>query len=253
MFHVEHFGAFLMENRAKLISEAANSIGITLSKEQERAFLRFLELLYESNKTTNIVAHSEEKEIIWRHFIDSMAIPPSLNRFFAKNRPIMLLDIGTGGGFPGVPLKLLYPAMQLSLMEATNKKIDFLRKLVEALCLDNVSVLWGRAEEFGQQEQYRGKYDVVVARALAELNTLVELALPFLKEKGIFIAYKGPRYNEELGKAGKAIQALGGEVQDIVESDITGIRRAFVVIRKISETPAKYPRRAGMPNKKPIL
>lgn len=242
-----------MENQAKLLAEATNSIGIALSKEQERAFLRFLDILYERNKTTNIVAHSEEQEIVRRHFIDSIAIPPMLNTVFANNKQTMLLDIGTGGGFPGIPLKIIYPTIQLSLMEATNKKVGFLRDVVADLCLDNVSILWGRAEEFGQQEQYREKYDVVVARALAELNTLVELALPFVKDKGIFVAYKGPRYNEELEKAGKAIQALGGEVQDIIESEITGAKRAFVVIRKVGITPAKYPRRAGMPNKRPIL
>lgn len=242
-----------MENKVKILIEAANSIGITLSKEQERGFLRFLDLLYERNKTTNIVAHSEEKEIIWRHFIDSIALPSNLDRFFSTNRQIMLLDIGTGGGFPGVPLKIIYPTVQLSLMEATNKKVSFLRELVEDLCLENVSVLWGRAEDFGQQAQYREKYDIVVSRALAELDTLVELALPFVKDNGVFIAYKGPRYNEELGKAGNAIQALGGEVQDIIESDITGVKRAFVIINKVSTTPAKYPRRAGMPKKKPIL
>ena len=242
-----------MEDMGKLLNEEANSIGITLSKEQERTFLTFLNLLYERNKTINIVAHSEEKEIIWRHFIDSIAIPPILHNFFVNNKHIKLLDIGTGGGFPGVPLKIIYPAIQLSLMEATNKKVDFLRDLVAELCLDNVSILWGRAEEFGQQEQYREKYDVVVARALAELNTLVELVLPFVKGNGIFVAYKGPRYNEELVMAGKAIQALGGEIQDIIESDITGTKRAFVIIRKNGITPAKYPRRAGMPNKRPIL
>lgn len=242
-----------MENQLKLLSEAVNSIGISLSKEQERAFIRFMALLYERNKTTNIVAHSEAKEIIWRHFIDSIAIPPRINSVFSDNKRVALLDIGTGGGFPGVPLKIIYPEIQLSLMEATNKKVDFLREVVADICLDNVSILWGRAEEFGQQEQYRGKYDVVVARALAELNTLVELALPFVKDKGIFIAYKGPRYSEELEKAGKAIQALGGELQDVIESDITGVKRAFVIIRKKGATPAKYPRRSGMPKKRPIL
>ncbi len=236
-----------------MLSETANSIGIALSKEQERAFLSFLDLLYERNKTTNIVAHSEKKEIIWRHFIDSIAIPPIFNNVFVNNKQVTLLDIGTGGGFPGVPLKIIYPHIQLSLMEATNKKVEFLKKLVADLCLENISILWGRAEEFGQQEQYREKYDVVVARALAELNTLVELALPFVKDKGMFIAYKGPRYKEELEKAGKAIQALGGELQDIIESDITGVKRYFMIIHKIGATPVKYPRRAGMPKKRPIL
>lgn len=242
-----------MENSAKLLKEAANSIGITLSKEQERAFLCFLDLLCEKNKITNIIAQSDESDIIRRHFMDSIAIPPMLKKFFTGNGQLTLLDIGTGGGFPGIPLKIIYPCMQLSLMEATNKKVDFLRKLVTELCLDNVTILWGRAEEFGQQVQYREKYDVVVARALAELNTLVELALPFVKNKGIFIAYKGQRYNEELEKADKAIQALGGELQDIIESDITGVKRAFVIIKKAISTPDKYPRRTGMPNKRPIL
>jgi 16S rRNA (guanine527-N7)-methyltransferase len=253
MFHVEHFKVILVENIAKMLVEAASSIGIALSKEQEKAFLLYLKLLQNKNKTTNIVANSEEKEIIWRHFIDSMAIPPILHHLFTEERQLSLLDIGTGGGFPGIPLKIIYPNLYLGLMEATNKKVEFIKEVVQKLSLDNINITWGRAEEFGQEEQYRGKYDVVVARALAGLNTLAELTLPFLKKQGFFIAYKGPKYEGELAKAEKAILVLGGEVQDIIESDITGIKRAFVIIKKVSTTPAKYPRRPGIPQKRPIL
>ena len=253
MFHVKHFKGFLVENIDKTILEATKLIGVALSKEQERAFLLYLKLLQNKNKTTNIVANSEEKEIIYKHFIDSIAIPPVLRSLFSENRQLSLLDIGTGGGFPGIPLKIIYPSLQLSLMEATNKKVEFIKEVVRQLSLDKVSITWGRAEEFGQQAQYREKYDIVVARALAELNVLAELAIPFLKKQGLFIAYKGPKLDEELAMAEKAITTLGGEVQDIIESDITGIRRSFIIIKKVAETPAKYPRRPGIPQKRPIL
>ncbi|MDD5258814.1 MAG: 16S rRNA (guanine(527)-N(7))-methyltransferase RsmG [bacterium] len=241
-----------MENTAKILAEAANSIGIALSNQQKDAFLLYLRVLQDENKITNIVANSEAQEIIWKHFIDSIAIPPILQSFFAEKHQLSLLDIGTGGGFPGIPLKIIYPGLSLDLMEATNKKAEFIRKVVQKLSLNNVNIAWGRAEEFGRRAEYREKYDVVVARALAELRTLVELTLPFVKKQGIFVAYKGPKYNEELAIAAKAILTLGGEVQDIIESEATGIKRAFVIIRKIAATPAKYPRRSGMPEKRPL-
>ena len=242
-----------MENSNKMLLEASKSIGISLSKEQENSFLLYLKLLQNKNKTTNIVANSEDKEIIHKHFIDSIAIPPVLHTLFSEDKQNSLLDIGTGGGFPGIPLKITYPSLRLSLMEATNKKVEFVKEVVRQLSLDNISITWGRAEEFGQQVQYREKYDMVVARALAELSVLVELAIPFLKKQGLFIAYKGPNIDEELAMAGKAIITLGGEVQDIIESNITGIRRTFVIIKKVAETPVKYPRRPGIPQKRPIL
>lgn len=241
-----------MENTAKMLAEVTNAIGISLSKEQERMFLIYLELLQKANETTNIVAKSDGKEIIQRHFIDSIAIPPVFRKIFTEGQQLSLLDVGTGGGFPGIPLKIIYPSIHLSLMEATNKKVDFIKEVVCKLSLDNVSITWGRAEDFGHKEQYREQFDIVVARALAELNVLVELTLPFLKEQGIFVAYKGPKYNEELILAEKAILIMGGEVEDIIESNITGNDRAFVIIKKILKTAAKYPRRAGMPEKRPI-
>jgi 16S rRNA (guanine527-N7)-methyltransferase len=252
MFHVEHFKGLLVENTAKMLLDAANSIGISLSKEQEQRFLTYLGLLQEANKTTNIVANSEVKEILQRHFIDSIAIPPVLRTTFAEEKHLNLLDIGTGGGFPGIPLKILYPSMHVSLMEATRKKVDFIKEVVDSLLLNNVRIIWGRAEDFGHEKEYRGEFDIVVARALAELNVLAELTLPFLKEQGIFIAYKGQKYNEEIAEADKAIVTMGGEIIDIIESETTGIKRAFVIIKKVSQTPAKYPRRAGIPQKRPI-
>ncbi len=242
-----------MENTEKLLVEAANSIGICLSKEQKEAFLLYLRILQDQSKITNIVANSEAEEIIRRHFIDSIAIPPILHRLFTEQKQIRLLDIGTGGGFPGVPLKIMYPAINLNLIEATNKKVDFVKEVIQKLALSTVSIVWGRAEEFGHEGQYRGKYDVVVARALAELNVLLELSLPFIKEQGIFVAYKGPKYQEEIARAKKALLVLGGEVQDLIEMDRAGNKRAFVIIQKVSDTPAKYPRRPGIPQKRPIL
>jgi 16S rRNA (guanine527-N7)-methyltransferase len=241
-----------VENPAKMLAEAVNSIEINLSEEQKRGFLIYLELLQETNKTTNIVSNSEARQIIWTHFIDSIAIPPVIHALFTEKRQLSLLDIGTGGGFPGIPLKIIYPSLKLSLMEATNKKVEFLKEVAKKLSLENISIIWGRAEEFGQEEQYRDQYEIVVARALAELNILVELAMPFLKKQGVFVAYKGPKYKEELAMAVKAIFIMGGEVQDIIESDITGAKRAFIVIKKVSDAPAKYPRRPGMPQKRPI-
>lgn len=242
-----------MENIEKILIEAANSIGINLSKEQAEAFIIYLKLLQNKNKTTNIVANSEEKEVIWKHFVDSIAIPPIFRNIFAEERQLKLLDVGAGGGFPGIPLKIMYPTMQLCLIEATNKKVEFLKEVVQQLSLDNVTIVWGRAEELAQQEQYRERYDIVVARALANLNVLVELTMPFLKKQGLFIAYKGPKFKEELFRSKKAIITLGGEEKDIIESNITGSNRAFIIIKKTSSTPAKYPRRPGIPQKRPIL
>jgi 16S rRNA (guanine527-N7)-methyltransferase len=237
---------------ADLLRNAMKSIGITLTPEQERGFIDYLGLLQASNQKVNLVSNSETEEILWKHFIDSLASYSIIGEVLKKHSTVSLLDIGAGAGFPGIPLKILFPEIYLTLLEATKKKADFLMEAIDTLMLSNVSVVWGRAEEYGSNKLYRELFDIVVARALAEMNTLAELTLPFVKPNGILLAYKGPNIKDELEKASKALETLGGTLEKQTFIEIHDFKRTFLIIRKTGQTPIKYPRRIGIPLKRPI-
>lgn len=225
-------------------------IGITLSEKQISQFMTYYDLLVEWNSFMNLTAITEFNEVIDKHFIDSLAICEYVD---FKNGD-SLIDIGTGAGFPGIPLKIVFPELRITLLDSLNKRIKFLDTVIEFLGLENVETIHGRAEDFAKQQSYREKYDFVISRAVANLATLSELCIPFAKEDKYFISYKAEKCNEELEDAKKAISILGGKVEKQIEYKLpdTDMNRNLLLIKKVKPTPKKYPRKAGTPAKEPI-
>lgn len=206
-------------------------------------------MLQEWNKKINLTAITEPQEILSKHFIDSLTIAPYIKESY------QILDIGTGAGFPGIPLKIIYENAQITLLDALNKRIHFLQTVIQELQLTNVQAVHGRAEEYSKQEKVRESYDIVTSRAVARLNVLLEYMLPFAKVGGKCICMKSVKIEEELEEAKKAIEILGGEFEkiDTILLPETEITRDIVIIRKVKNTPSKYPRKAGTPAKEPII
>lgn len=229
----------------KLIFEA-KKIGFEINDEQIKKFKVFLNLLQKTNLEINLTAIIETKDIILKHFVDSISVLP----FIPKNTT-SVVDVGSGAGFPGIPVKIMLKELEVSLIEATAKKANFIEHVIRELDLINTKVLNVRAEDAGQDLRYREQFDVVLARAVTQMRILAEYTLPFVKIGGYVIAQKDAE--EDITTAEKAIQTLGGEIQDIVPIKIEGLSpRNVVIIKKISETADKYPRRPGNPEKKPI-
>ena len=225
-------------------------IGITLSEKQISQFMTYYDLLVEWNSFMNLTAITEFNEVIDKHFIDSLAICEYVD---FKNGD-SLIDIGTGAGFPGIPLKIVFPELRITLLDSLNKRIKFLDTVIESLGLENVETIHGRAEDFAKQQSYREKYDIVISRAVANLATVSELCIPFAKEDKYFVSYKAEKCNEELEEAKKAISILGGKVEKQIEYKLpdTDMNRNLLLIKKVKPTPKKYPRKAGTPAKEPI-
>lgn len=225
-------------------------IGISLSEKQISQFMTYYDLLVEWNSFMNLTAITEFNEVIDKHFIDSLAICEYVD---FKNGD-SLIDIGTGAGFPGIPLKIVFPELKITLLDSLNKRIKFLDTVIESLGLENVETIHGRAEDFAKQQSYREKYDFVISRAVANLATLSELCIPFAKEDKYFVSYKAEKCNEELEEAKKAISILGGKVEKQIEYKLpdTDMNRNLLLIKKVKSTPKKYPRKAGTPAKEPI-
>lgn len=223
-------------------------LGISLDETQIKQFLDYYELLVETNKVMNLTAITEFDEVIEKHFLDSL----SLCRIYDLNREIRVLDLGTGAGFPGVPLKIAFPQIRLVLADSLNKRIKFLENVVGELSLQNVSCVHGRAEEMGRNKEYREQFDLCVSRAVANLSSLSEYCIPFVKEGGAFISYKSGEIEEEANAAKKAIFVLGGELREIYKFDLYEQKRSFVIIDKKKKTPKAYPRKAGTPTKEPL-
>ena len=224
----------------------ANSIGIEISQKQAEQFYKYMELLLEWNEKMNLTAITEPEEVILKHFIDSLTIIPYLKEADT------VLDIGTGAGFPGIPLKILEENKKFTLLDSLNKRIIFLQTVINELELKNIQAIHGRAEEFVSKE--RETYNIVTSRAVARLNVLLEYMLPFVKIGGRCICMKSFEIEEELKEAKKAIEILGGEIEKIDEITLpnTDIKRKIVVIKKVKNTPSKYPRKAGTSAKEPI-
>ena len=226
--------------------EKANSIGVEISQKQAEQFYTYMELLLEWNEKMNLTAITDPEEVILKHFIDSLTIIPYLKEADT------VLDIGTGAGFPGIPLKILEENKKFTLLDSLNKRIIFLQTVITELELKNIQAIHGRSEEFVSKE--RETYDIVTSRAVARLNVLLEYMLPFVKVGGRCICMKSFEIEEELKEAKKAIEILGGEIEKIDEITLpnTDIKRKIVVIKKVKNTPSKYPRKAGTPAKEPI-
>ena len=236
----------------EVLAEGAACLGICLEGEQVERFRSYYDELTVWNATVNLTAVSGCDEVQTRHFLDSLAVASALPATVLDGSE-RLLDVGTGAGFPGLPLKLAYPRIDLALLEATAKKTAFLRHVVDKLGLEGVDVVTGRAEEEARRPEMRERFGAVVSRAVARLDVLAELCLPFCAVGGVMIAQKGPQVEEELRQARNAIETLGGRTKDsdmLVESAV-GVG-TLVIIEKQRQTPTHYPRRPGIPSKRPL-
>ena len=236
-----------MENNIDFFKKKSLEIGIDLSRESIDKFFKYMEILKEWNKKINLTAITEKNEIILKHFIDSLTI------FSFMNDNDKVIDIGTGAGFPGIPLKIS-KNINLTLLDSLKKRIIFLQNVIDELNLENVECIHGRTEDIARQKKYREVYDVATARAVARLNVLAEYCLPYVKINGAFICMKGPDVYDEIAEANKSIEILGGEIDKIDELTLPGtdIKRTIVVIKKVKKSPVIYPRKAGKPSKDPI-
>ncbi|MCI7628589.1 MAG: 16S rRNA (guanine(527)-N(7))-methyltransferase RsmG [Blautia glucerasea] len=229
-------------------------LSITLSGEQKQQFLTYYEYLVEKNKVMNLTAITEYEEVITKHFLDSLAVVKTSCFKPEKLAGKRLIDIGTGAGFPGIPLKIVFPEMEILLLDSLNKRINFLNEVTEMLGLTKINTVHGRAEDYAKQKGYRESFDFCVSRAVANLSTLSEYCIPFVKQGGCFISYKSGSVDQELIQAEKAVKILGGQREEVVRFSLadTDMDRSFVVIRKAKPTPKKYPRKAGLPSKEPL-
>lgn len=225
-------------------------LGIQLTEKQKQQFDKFYELLVEWNKVMNLTGITEYEEVNEKHFVDSVALVKAVS----LNKKQNLIDVGTGAGFPGIPLKIVFPHLKVTLLDSLNKRIKFLDTVIEELGLEHIETIHGRAEDFAKQAHYREQYDICVSRAVANLATLSEYSLPYVKIGGLFIPYKSGEIEEELSHSEKAITILGGKLDQVIKFELPGseIGRSFVKIEKIKSTAKKYPRKAGLPSKEPL-
>ncbi len=232
-----------------------NKINIEISDDQINCFEKYYELLIEKNKVMNLTAITDKEDVIVKHFIDSIALIPYLtDKGINTNNELKIIDIGTGAGFPGLPLKIMMPDVKFTLLDSLNKRVSFLNEVIDELELKDIEALHGRAEDYASDNKYREKYDICVSRAVANLSTLSEYCIPFVKEDGFFISYKAGESEEEINNSKNAIKILGGKINKVEEFVLPGTdaSRVFVFIRKQELTDKKYPRKAGVPAKKPL-
>ena len=237
-----------MKYDIKKFQQGLEKLELKLTEKQIEQFLKYYEMLIKKNKVMNLTAITEYNEVIEKHFLDSI----SLCQVYDLTKPVKILDMGTGAGFPGVPLKIAFPEVEITLADSLNKRIKFLDEVVAELGLEKVTTVHARAEELARNKEHRESYDLVVSRAVANLSTLGEYCIPFVKMGGNFISYKSAEVDEEVNAAGKAIKILGGEIKDVYKFDLSDQKRSFVTIEKIKTTPKTYPRKAGTPSKEPL-
>lgn len=230
------------------LEAGSREMGIRLDQKKLTEFRTYYEILSQENEKYNLTSIEGEREVAVKHFLDSLACVSVLD---FKNSYV--LDVGTGAGFPGIPLKIYCPEMEVLLVDSVKKKVAFLEELVERLGIKGVAVRWDRAETMGVSGEFREKADIVVSRAVAPLNVLAELCLPLVRPGGFFLSMKGPGAGEELSAATRALEMLGGQLEKSQRMKLPmGDERTLVLIRKIANTPKGYPRRPGMPAKKPL-
>ena len=237
-------------NNNTIFTDLLNECKISLSDRQLEQFNKYYEMLIERNKVMNLTAITEYNDVVIKHFIDSL----SLNRVMELDRDLSLIDMGTGAGFPGIPLKIAFPKLNIVLLDSLNKRVGFLNDVIKELELDGIKAIHGRAEDFGKDLAYRENFDLCVSRAVARLSSLAEYCIPYVKEGGYFVPYKAGNMMEELQESSKAIHVLGGKLIKtesfiLPESDI---ERTLILIKKERKTPKAYPRSAGKPTKEPI-
>lgn len=234
-------------NTTKFINDL-KAIGIKLSDEHLEQFLTYYEMLIEKNKVMNLTAITDFDEVLEKHFEDSLSLIQAVD--LEKSQTV--IDLGTGAGFPGIPLKIAFPNLQITLADSLNKRILFLDDVIRELGLVGIDTVHGRAEDLAKNSDYREKFDLCVSRAVANLSTLSEYCLPFVKIGGKFISYKAGECDEEVAASKSSVFLLGGKISDIKKFELGESGRAFVIIDKVSGTPKKYPRKAGTPSKDPL-
>ena len=233
--------------------EDLRQLGISLDEKQLFMFMQYYELLIEWNSFMNLTAITDYNEVLKKHFIDSLTLVELLT-YERLEKSLSVIDIGTGAGFPGIPLKIVFPDLQITLLDSLQKRVNFLQTVINELSLSDIEAVHGRAEEYVKKGKGREQYDLCVSRAVANLSTLSEYCLPYVKVGGAFVPYKSGNIEEEYIQAQKAIMLLGGKEEKQVSFTIPGtnIARTLFLIEKVKETPAKYPRKAGLPSKEPL-
>lgn len=240
-----------MKYDTQILSEGCRQLGISLTEEQTEQFMLYYEKLIEVNQVMNLTAITEFEDVMRKHFLDSLTLVKAVDIKNVKR----VLDLGTGAGFPGIPLKIAFPDTEFVLLDSLNKRVKFLYDIIELCRLKKIQAVHGRAEELAGKKEYRESFDLCVSRAVANLSSLSEYCLPYVEKGGLFVSYKSGNIQEELEAAGYAIQILGGRIKDTVKFKLPGsdMDRSLVVIEKIRETPARYPRRAGIPSREPLV
>ena len=240
----------MAEYNTEQFEKDCKALGVTLSDEQIRQFLKYFEMLVEWNEVMNLTAITEYDEVVMKHFVDSLSIV-KVNGF---DNVTSIIDVGTGAGFPGVPLKIMYPQLKVTLLDSLNKRLNFLNQVIEKLGLENITTVHYRAEDGARKAELREQFDCVVSRAVANMSTLCEYCLPYAKVGGCFVAYKSGNAEEEIDKAKKAVHLLGGVKENAIYFDLpdSDIGRSLVIVKKKEPTSKKYPRKAGLPSKEPL-
>ena len=233
-----------------ILVKGAEKIGIVLSEKQQQQFETYYDYLVAQNEVMNLTAITEYEEVLTKHFLDSLFLAKTMKNFDGKK----VIDLGTGAGFPGIPLKIVFPNLKIVLLDSLNKRVSFLNEVISKLNLKDIEAVHGRAEDLAKKE-YREYFDLCVSRAVANLATLSEYCLPFVKIGGFFVSYKSEKITEEYENAGEAIKVLGGKYETQVEFTLpsSDIYRNLFMIQKVKNTPNKFPRKAGLPSKEPIL
>ncbi len=252
----------MTESFAEKMKAGAKELNITLSQRQLEQFFMYYEMLIETNKVMNLTAITEEGDVVAKHFCDSLCLVKAYPELLAKEtetgednvKTVSVIDVGTGAGFPGIPLKIVFPQLRLTLLDSLNKRVKFLEQVCRELGLEDVRCIHSRAEDAGRMKEHREQYDLAVSRAVANLASLSEYCLPFVKKEGFFIPYKSGEIEEELNQGRKAAAILGGEIKEVVRFTLPGGdgSRSLIRIQKVKPVSARYPRKAGMPGKEPL-
>ncbi|MBM6827490.1 16S rRNA (guanine(527)-N(7))-methyltransferase RsmG [Mordavella massiliensis] len=235
---------------SEMLKNRMDRLQIETNENMLEQFDLFYHLLVEWNKVMNLTGITEYEEVVEKHFADSL----SLARFLDLNKIHTVIDVGTGAGFPGIPLKIAFPHLKVVLLDSLNKRINFLNEVIAKLDLKEIHTIHGRAEEYARKPEYREQFDLCVSRAVANLSVLSEYCIPYIRIGGIFIPYKSGEIDEEVAASSKAVDILGGQIDHVEKFQLpdTDIHRSFVFINKIKNTQKKYPRKAGTPAKEPL-
>lgn len=234
----------------QILEQKLGELGIKQDQNQLERFHKFYQLLIEWNKVMNLTGITEYEDVVEKHFVDSLSIIKAVD----LSRIHTVIDVGTGAGFPGIPLKIAFPHLRVVLLDSLNKRIKFLDEVISQLGLTEIRTIHGRAEEYARKEEYREQFDLCVSRAVANLSTLSEYCLPYIQVGGIFVPYKSGEIDDEVEQSKKAVRILGGNIKEVMKFELPGtdIHRSFVLIHKEQHTQKKYPRKAGIPAKEPL-